>query len=119
MTSTACPSCGAPVADADRFCEACGAELSLTGPATPAIDTDTEPTVELNLSAAGVAGPCRSCGGKIGAEGYCETCGTKAAKPRDHFSEQPAPWVAAVCDRGIRHSRNEDAVAIAADPEPG
>jgi serine/threonine protein phosphatase PrpC len=52
-------------------------------------------------------------------EGYCETCGTKAAKARDHFSEQPSPWVAGVCDRGIRHSRNEDAMAIAADPEPG
>jgi serine/threonine protein phosphatase PrpC len=55
----------------------------------------------------------------VGEDGYCQTCGTKAAKPRDHFSEQPAPWVAAVCDRGIRHSRNEDAVATAADQEPG
>jgi serine/threonine protein phosphatase PrpC len=27
--------------------------------------------------------------------------------------------VAGVCDRGIRHSRNEDALAIAADPQPG
>ena len=51
--------------------------------------------------------------------GYCETCGAKAANPRDHFAEQPAPWVAGVCDRGIRHSRNEDAMAIAADAEPG
>ncbi len=39
--------------------------------------------------------------------------------PRNHFTEQPAPWVAAVCDRGIRHVRNEDAVAVAAGPEPG
>jgi serine/threonine protein phosphatase PrpC len=55
----------------------------------------------------------------VGADGYCETCGTKAAKPRDHFDEQPAPWVAGVCDRGIRHTRNEDAMALAADAEPG
>src|SRR5882757_6123273 len=117
-TSMACPSCGGPVSEADRFCEACGAELTPTAPVpTAAIDTDTEPTVELNPAA--VQGPCRSCGGKIGPDQYCETCGTKATKPRDHFSEQPAPWVAAVCDRGIRHSRNEDAVAIAADAEPG
>ena len=119
-TSTACPSCGGPISDADRYCEACGAELNpAAAPATAAIDTDTEPTIELNPSAAAVAGPCRSCGGKIGPDQYCETCGTKATKPRDHFSEQPAPWVAAVCDRGIRHGRNEDAVAISADPEPG
>jgi serine/threonine protein phosphatase PrpC len=123
MTSTirtVCPSCGGPVTDADRFCETCGTEL--TG-AMPVLDTDSEPTIELHtpLAPATPAGPtgCRSCGGVVGEDGYCQTCGTKAAKPRDHFSEQPAPWVAAVCDRGIRHSRNEDAVATAADQEPG
>jgi serine/threonine protein phosphatase PrpC len=115
-TQTACPSCGGPVSEADRYCEACGAELKPAAPGTPALDTDTEPTVEINTSP---VSPCQSCGGVIGAEGYCETCGTKAASPRDHFNEQPAPWVAGVCDRGIRHSRNEDAMAIAADPEPG
>ncbi|WP_272941268.1 PP2C family serine/threonine-protein phosphatase [Kribbella flavida] len=123
-TRTVCPTCGGPVSDADRYCETCGAELKPATPSTPALDTDTEPTIELNPKAgtaatAAAPGPCRSCGGKVGAEGYCETCGTKAAKPRDHFTEQPAPWVAAVCDRGIRHSRNEDAVAIAAEQEPG
>jgi serine/threonine protein phosphatase PrpC len=115
-TQTVCPSCGGQVSEADRFCEACGAELQPTAPSTPALDTDTEPTVEINTTP---VSPCLSCGGVIGAEGYCETCGTKAAKPRDHFDEQPAPWVAGVCDRGIRHSRNEDAMALAADPEPG
>lgn len=113
-TRTVCPSCGGPVSDTDHFCEACGAELSA---ATPLLDTDTEPTVD--LSSARAPGTCRSCGGSIDADGYCQTCGAKAAKPRDHFSEQPAPWVAAVCDRGIRHGRNEDAVATAAEAEPG
>jgi serine/threonine protein phosphatase PrpC len=104
------------VSEADRFCEACGAELKPTAPSTPALDTDTEPTVEIDTRP---VSPCQSCGGVVGADGYCETCGTKAAKPRDHFDEQPAPWVAGVCDRGIRHSRNEDAMALAADAEPG
>jgi|1186.fasta_scaffold53447_2 serine/threonine protein phosphatase PrpC len=121
-TETVCPNCGGPVSEADRFCEACGTELhpgSAGSPSTPALDTDTEPTVEISTAAADAVGPCTSCGGTVGAEGYCETCGTKAAKPRDHFEEQPATWVAGVCDRGIRHSRNEDAMAIAADETPG
>lgn len=63
--------------------------------------------------------PCPSCGGVIDRDGYCETCGTKAPSERDHYSEAPASWVAACCDRGIRHDRNEDAVAVAAAPEPG
>lgn len=104
------------MSEADRYCEACGAELRPVAVGKPALDTDTEPTVEIVAQS---VDRCQSCGGVVGAEGYCETCGTKAAKARDHFEEQPASWVAGVCDRGIRHSRNEDAMAIAADPQPG
>jgi serine/threonine protein phosphatase PrpC len=55
----------------------------------------------------------------IAVDGYCTQCGTKARSPRDHFVEQPATWVAASCDRGVRHTRNEDAVALDARAEPG
>ena len=65
------------------------------------------------------AARCLSCGSEVGEDGYCTVCGTKAPIPRDHYVEQPASWVAAVCDRGVKHHRNEDATAIAADPEPG
>jgi serine/threonine protein phosphatase PrpC len=46
-------------------------------------------------------------------------CGFKAASERDHYREEPAPWVAGVCDRGLKHTRNEDALALAASQEPG
>jgi serine/threonine protein phosphatase PrpC len=46
-------------------------------------------------------------------------CGLRAPSERDHWVEQPAAWVGAMCDRGKRHARNEDAMAIAADAEPG
>ena len=46
----------------------------------------------------------------------CPGCGTSTAAPRDHYTEYPASWVAAVCDRGVEHHRNEDATAVAAEP---
>ena len=124
-----CPSCGAEVFLDQSFCEACGFGLTPSvAPAEPdgaglespitlssalrpgvVVEPDPEPTLR----------PCQSCGGVVGPDGYCETCGTKAVSERDHYTEQPAPWVAACCDRGIRHHRNEDATAIHADPMPG
>ncbi len=62
---------------------------------------------------------CPKCGGEIDWDGYCVQCGVKAPSARDHLEEQPAPWVAGVCDRGIRHSRNEDAMALDATPAIG
>jgi serine/threonine protein phosphatase PrpC len=124
-TMTACPICHVAVGDSEQFCEACGAELSPTVAATgqpPAEDPPAGlPTVGLPAATdlAGAATTCPSCGGEVATDGYCGTCGARAPKRRDHFSEQPAAWVAAVCDRGLRHTRNEDAVAVAADTEPG
>jgi serine/threonine protein phosphatase PrpC/RNA polymerase subunit RPABC4/transcription elongation factor Spt4 len=126
--SLACPHCGAEVAAGEAFCEACGGRLAATA-AEPSqqpdemaapiditrsiqTETDDEDTVV-------VARSCAHCGGVIGADGYCETCGSKAQTERDHYTEQPASWVAACCDRGIRHHRNEDATAVAAEPTPG
>ncbi len=65
------------------------------------------------------ARPCAACGGEVAADGYCQTCGAPQLSERDHWVERPASWVAAVCDRGLRHPHNEDAVALAAAPTPG
>ncbi len=127
VAAVRCPSCGTEVSSSERFCEACGAPLTPTADvAVPPLDGAESP-VELSrpVSAAAAPGPvsatppCTSCGGEVGEDGYCTTCGTKAQSPRDHYVEQPAAWVAACCDRGIRHHRNEDATAIAADEAPG
>ncbi len=134
-----CPTCGAEVHAGDSFCEACGTSLAFAAPTDAAGQTvpgDDEllespitlsrsitaqtPQSESTSDTAVVTRPtCTDCGGPVGADGYCELCGTKAPSERDHYSEQPASWVAAVCDRGIRHPRNEDASALAAEGEPG
>lgn len=56
-------------------------------------------------------GTCR-CGGKFDADGWCTECGERRPDPRHHFTARPSDLVAAVCDRGIRHADNEDAMAV-------
>jgi len=126
-----CPSCSQHVTEGERFCEACGADLPPSpapAEAAAAADETVAPADEAAARAdetpaaadkASAAQSCAECGGDVADDGYCMQCGARAASPRDHFTEQPAPWVAAVCDRGIRHRRNEDAVALHAGPEPG
>ncbi|GGK68222.1 PP2C family protein-serine/threonine phosphatase [Ornithinimicrobium pekingense] len=56
-------------------------------------------------------GTCR-CGGKFDADGWCTECGERRPEPRHHFTARPSDRVGAVCDRGIRHADNEDAMAV-------
>jgi serine/threonine protein phosphatase PrpC len=138
-----CPSCSAQAGADERFCETCGAALD--GAAAPATQVAAQPTGpggahdgtlldDQSLDATDVARravvrvqdadlhalppTCANCGGTVAADGYCEQCGAAAPRKRDHWCDQPASWLAAVCDRGVRHTRNEDAMAVAAAPEP-
>lgn len=129
-TTTTCPGCGDEVAPDEAFCEACGQTLTPTVEVTKGGALGDEMPIELSAPVTEAAtawmappepgrAPCRECGGVVGEDLYCQTCGTKAPSERDHFSETPADWVAGVSDRGIRHHRNEDALALAAQGEPG
>ena len=100
-----CHNCGQPVGPTDSFCESCGAEL-----APPSVSDGSG------------GGPqvCESCSSpRISADGFCESCGHRARSGRDH-EEVDLGVVAGVTDRGLRHHRNEDAMALAtADTETG
>src|SRR5262249_61571664 len=55
---------------------------------------------------------CPGCGGTaFGPEGYCETCGQRRPTAADH-SDLELGALAGVTDRGKRHHRNEDAMAL-------
>lgn len=98
MSGVTCPNCGQRVWPGDNFCEACSAEL------TPAV-TSAEQAAPLTA--------CPNCPDSvIGAEGYCESCGHKVPAGNDHV-ELKLDLVAGVTDRGLRHTRNEDAMALA------
>lgn len=125
-----CPDCGRPVDPAAWFCEACGNPLIPTAPAANGAAPGTAPaagqatagdapstqTRRLGVRASQLT-TCPSCGGTVGADGYCQTCGAKAPSARDHFALRPASWVAGVCDRGRQHHRNEDALALWAEDD--
>ncbi|MES0832639.1 PP2C family protein-serine/threonine phosphatase [Nocardiopsis tropica] len=53
---------------------------------------------------------CAWCPGRVG-DGYCEKCGFLQPTGRDHV-EVRTDAAAGVSDRGLRHRRNEDAMAI-------
>lgn len=137
----ACPACGEPSHPGARFCEACGTPLASFPPEPASSGTDgAEGGDEAGRDAAATsadpgtatdvddpdgrtrtdgARPCVRCGGTIADDGYCAQCGEPAATERDHWAERPVAWVAGVCDRGVRHVRNEDAMALAASgPAP-
>ena len=106
----ACPSCGAPVRAGDSFCESCGTELA------PPMVSSVPPGYQAECPVCSVDPEAPP--GVITAEGYCESCGRKAPSGRDH-SELDLGLLAGVTDRGVRHSRNEDAMALATADAPG
>jgi serine/threonine protein phosphatase PrpC len=97
-SAAACASCGEPVGPQDSFCEACGTELA------PASVSSGEP---------GDTRACPYCpSSPISPDGYCDSCGRKVPSGRDH-QELDLGLLAGVTDRGLRHHRNEDAMALA------
>ncbi|MFG3258059.1 protein phosphatase 2C domain-containing protein [Streptomyces sp. NPDC048172] len=69
--------------------------------------------VPSGMSGPELLGPrCVACGtGTIDDDGYCEHCGHKQPRERDHM-ERALDTVAAASDRGLRHHRNEDYFAV-------
>lgn len=112
--STACPRCDTDIERWSGYCESCGQILTPTAsmPTGPVEVADEDrPAVRRH--------PCADCGGVVGDDLYCLECGALAPTPRDHYREAPAAWVAGVSDRGLKHHRNEDAMALSAQAEPG
>ncbi|HMH39184.1 MAG TPA: protein phosphatase 2C domain-containing protein [Streptosporangiaceae bacterium] len=108
-TGVTCPTCGGTAGAADSFCESCGTELAPpVSSAGPPGYTAQCPVCSLDDSAEP---------GPISAEGYCESCGRKVPSGRDHI-ELNLELLAGVTDRGLRHPRNEDAMALATTETP-
>ncbi len=114
-----CPACGQPVFADENYCQACRApmtEEAAAEPAAGAVVGGTPVDAAAWRQSGAVCGTCGS--GPIDADGYCEACGTKAPSGRDH-EETDLLVLAGVSDRGLRHFRNEDAMALGATQAAG
>lgn len=142
-SATSCPSCHESLAEGAAFCESCGSKVTAadqTDETNADVSAESSPFDDLGsgpisaptritpLTSAGDSSgsgdsaserPCLACGEEVDPDGYCVSCGTKQPSERDHFRETPASWVAGVCDRGIVHSVNEDAMALLAHEPAG
>lgn len=117
-TPIVCPNCRAAIGPADGFCEECG--HTLRGDAVAAaVDAPLQPqpgATQVTAPAVPTTSaktPCALCGHEVLDDGFCSNCGAKALSKRDHWTETPRADLAGVCDKGISHARNEDAMAIA------
>jgi serine/threonine protein phosphatase PrpC len=119
--SAVCHNCGAGVLAGETFCEACGASLTDVADLAPAPAPQADDRTHRITPPPGarIQRVCAVCDGAIADDGYCTVCGARGLSERDHWEERPAAWVGAVCDKGVRHARNEDAMANTALPEPG
>lgn len=101
MTGIACPTCATQAAESDRFCESCGG---------PLVDVPEPILTRVAIPRSGpIEGPCGDCGNGDFSDGYCTGCGHRRAAPdRDAVT---LGAMALVTDRGLVHSRNEDAAA--------
>jgi serine/threonine protein phosphatase PrpC len=95
-----CLACGSDQPPENNFCEDCGTRLAADGhPSGPS---------EVMCARCG-AGP-----EAIDGNGFCARCGLqRVALARDHVEVVVSPRLAGVSDRGKRHHRNEDALALA------
>ncbi len=92
--------CGQSIADADRFCENCGAAV------TPRLEAAEPPSLD------GAPDTCVKCGGTdVTSERYCMRCGHLQPLIPDRI-EVDIGVAAGVSDRGTRHRRNEDAMVL-------
>lgn len=119
--ATTCPDCGTDFRDdVAAFCEACGSPRpgAVAAPVDPGEGPAEIPTRRV-ATLPPVRRTCLACGGDVDYDGYCMQCGARSVSERDHYREQPSDWVGGVCDRGIRHVRNEDALAVASSLDHG
>ena len=103
-----CPSCGVDQINEARFCEDCGSSLSAPASGGGAASAAADPTA------------CSQCGagpGAIGADGFCTRCGhERVDTSRNRVEIAISAQLAGISDIGLKHFRNEDALAIAGGP---
>jgi serine/threonine protein phosphatase PrpC len=99
-----CSACDEPVEVDDRFCESCGVSLIKDLNVVTTLQSLSEP----------IFPNCQKCDSiDLEPDGFCNQCGSRNPIHRDRFEQILQPSFAAISDRGIRHSQNEDCFEVA------
>jgi serine/threonine protein phosphatase PrpC len=110
-----CPECGEPPVDSSaRFCEACGATLPFAAHPVSSTDFDFGTGADGASASESSFGSCAHCGGAVGDDRYCTSCGLRAMEA---VTVEDRGSFAYATHRGRRHPRNEDAGALATTSE--
>lgn len=104
-----CPSCTAALRPGDHRCASCGAPV---GDVAPAAGTAPGTRGELR-----VVCTTPGCGGIEFADGRCVRCGQREPGRHDRFCAD-LTVAAALSDKGLHHTRNDDAFQIAREGAP-
>ena len=102
-----CPRCSASCPDESNYCEECGTPLR-----QPAGDVVANEVGEAASTGAADLLSCPNCGIKLDAgTEFCPHCGIAPGYP-DNFQIADWPDLVALCNRGLRRPKNEDAVIV-------
>jgi serine/threonine protein phosphatase PrpC len=115
-TAATCAACGEELVAGAGFCEACGAstgQAAAVAAAPPPSSPDPDAAAASTATSASTP-PCDRCGAAIGTDSYCTGCGVRALEP---ITVDDRGRSAFATHRGVRHTRNEDAAALATTAE--
>src|SRR5580698_11176735 len=105
-----CQRCNSEMPTGDAFCEECGLPLSADA-AQSSDESSAPPSHEADHSNLPTCARCGAPASAADEEGYCNECGFRREKPREHTEIVIDVGFAAVTDQGKRHAHNEDSMA--------
>lgn len=104
MIYVQCIKCKDKIPKAARFCESCGSRVGVDEPS----NKDITPVISVTTAC-----KCGAAFEAIDSQSFCSECGRRYQQPKqDRLVIKATNNFSAITDRGIKHAKNEDYVAL-------